>query len=75
MLYGVPRVPGALETAIGVESCQHSSVDLPCAAEIAVKLRYVGVAKVLLKTCTIKRMKTYGRFIFNFNAFLAKCRC
>lgn len=50
-------MPGAFEVAIGVESCQHSSVDLPCAAEIAVKFSSVGVAKVLLENCIIKRMK------------------
>ena len=41
----VPVVPGVLDTANGSVSCQHSSVEWPLEAEIAVRLRNIGVAR------------------------------
>lgn len=44
-----PDVPGSVDVAIGVASCQHSSVERPFRAEIAVRLKYCGgVAEIVV---------------------------
>ena len=52
----VPIVPGVLDTVKGSASCQHSSVEAPLAAEIAVRFRYVGIAAVPLRRSCSKQM-------------------
>lgn len=46
-----------METVKGEESCQHSSVDSPLAAEMAVRLSNVGVAIVLANNWRMERIK------------------
>ena len=54
----VPAVPAVLETVKGLLSCQHSNVDAPLEADIAVKLRYVGVAALIV---SMRRMQERKR--------------
>jgi len=47
-----PTVPAWLETTNGAANCQHSRVEAPLDAEMAVRLRYVKVPEVKVKRWT-----------------------
>jgi len=54
----VPVVPAWPDTAKGSDSCQHSRIDSPSAAEMAVRLRYVDAAVVLAINWRMNTTKT-----------------
>ena len=56
----LPMVPGVVEIVKGSASCQHSSVDAPWAAEMAVWLRNEDFARERAggkRSCSAMRMK------------------
>ena len=57
----LPMVPGVVEMVKGSASCQHSSVEAPWAAEMAVRLRNEGAVRTREssgeRSCSAMRMK------------------
>ena len=49
-----PAVPAWVETTKGADNCQHSRVEAPLDAEMAVRLRYVKDAEAKVERCSKK---------------------
>lgn len=56
-------MPGVDDTAIGAESCQHSRVEWPFVAEMAVRFRKLGVARVGVRGWRRMRLRMRGGII------------
>ena len=56
-------MPGVDDTAIGAESCQHSRVEWPFVAEMAVRFRKFGVARVGGRVWRRMKVRISGRVI------------